>query len=164
MAGLELFQRMSVEQVAKWLELHPFEIVRILVADGSLPADLRLDAANVERVRSAGGLETWWEAPPSPASGESAMQTLVRSLLQKVLDKGYLASRTVRADNLFRGLDAEHQRGLRRAVNALIREGVFVSAMSATGLTLAIAGEREADVRLFASEGKGPVSHLWDQD
>jgi hypothetical protein len=164
MAGLELFQRMTVEQVAKWLELHPFEIVRILVADGSLPADLRLDASNVERVRAAGGLETWWEGPPPVAPGQNAAQATVRQLLLKVLDKQYVEPRTVRADNLFRGLDAEHQRGLRRAVNALIREGVLISSMSATGLTVAIAEARSADARQFAAEGTGPVSHLWDQD
>lgn len=164
MAGLELFQRMSVEQVAKWLELHPFEIVRILVADGSLPSDLRLDAANVERVRAAGGLETWWEGPPAPIGGQTAAQSIIRQLLLKVLDREYVEPRAVRADNLFRGLDAEHQRGLRRAVNALIREGVLVSSMSATGLTLAIAAARAADVRQFAAEGTGPVAHLWDQE
>jgi hypothetical protein len=164
MAGLELFQRMSVEQVAKWLELHPFEIVRILVADGSLPSDLRLDAANVERVRLAGGLETWWEGPPAGLQDPNPAQGLMRALLSRVIEKGYVEPKAVRADNLFRGLDAEHQRGLRRAVNALIREGVLVSSMSATGLTLAVASARLADVRQFAGEGKGPVAQLWDQD
>ena len=164
MAGLELFQRMSVEQVAKWLELHPFEIVRILVADGSLPSDLRLDAANVERIRAAGGLETWWEGPPAAVAGQTSAQTIIRLLLAKVLEKDYVEPRSVRADNLFRGLADEHQRGLRRAVNALIREGVLVSSMSATGLTLGIAAARLAEVRQFATSGAGPVAHLWDQE
>lgn len=164
MAGLELFQRMSVEQVAKWLELHPFEIIRVLVADGSLPSDLKLDASNVERIRLAGGLETWWEGAPEPTPGEAPTRGLVRGLLRKVLEKGYVEPRAVRADNLFRGLDSENQRALRRAVNALIREGVLSSSMSATGLTVAIAAAREADVRTFAVEGTGAVDHLWDQD
>ncbi len=164
MAGLELFQRMSVEQVAKGLELHPFEIIRILVADGSLSSDLRLDASSVERVRVAGGLETWWASNPSAAPGHDVTLALLRELLQKVLARGYVEPRGVRADNLFRGLDTEYQRGLRRAVNALIRGGVFMSSMSATGLTLSVAPAREADLRLFVVEGRGPVSHLWDQD
>lgn len=164
MAGLELFQRMSVEQVAKWLELHPFEIVRILVADGTLPSDLKLDANNVERVRVAGGLETWWDGPPAPSGAESPDRALVRAMLRRMLEKGNVEPKVVRADNLFRGLDIENQRILRRAVNALIREGVLASSMSAMGLTVAITAAREPDVRTFAVEGSGVVDRLWDQD
>ncbi len=164
MAGLELFQRMSVEQVAKWLELHPFEIVRILVADGTLPSDLKLDANNVERVRVAGGLETWWEGPPAPGAGEAPERALVRAMLRRMLEKGNVEPKVVRADNLFRGLDVENQRVLRRAVNALIREGVLASSMSAMGLTVAVSAGREPDVRAFAVEGAGVVDRLWDQD
>ncbi len=164
MAGLELFQRMSVEQVARWLELHPFEIVRILVADGSLPSDLKLDANCVERVRVAGGLETWWDGPPAPRGDEPPVRALVRALFARLLDRGYVEPKLVRADNLFRGLDAEHQRALRRSVNALIRGGVLTSAMSATGLTLSLAAGREADARTFADQGAGPIDRLWDQD
>jgi len=164
MAGLELFQRMSVEQVAKWLELHPFEIIRILVADGSLPSDLKLDAGNVERIRIAGGLETWWEGAPSTDEGEAPARALVRGLLKMVVEKGYVEPKSVRADNLFRGLDAESQRNLRRAVNALIREGVLASSMSATGLTVTIATGRDEEVRTFAAAGTGVVDRLWDQD
>ncbi len=164
MAGLELFQRMSVEQVAKWLELHPFEIIRVLVADGSLPSDLKLDAGAVERVRVAGGLETWWNGAPAPQGNESAARALVRGLLGLLVEKGYIEPKHVRADNLFRGLDADQQRVLRRSVNALIRGGVFTSAMSSTGLTVAVATSREADAKAFVTKGTGPIDRLWDQD
>ena len=164
MSGLELFQRMSIEQVARWLEVHPFEIVRILVADGSLPSDLRLDAANAERVRVAGGLETWWDGPPVASPGEHPERTLVRALLHQMVERGCVTPKFARADNLFRGLDADHQRVLRRAVNALIKNAVVHSAMSATGLTLALDATKLAQVRQFALEGQGPVGRLWDQD
>jgi hypothetical protein len=164
MAGLELFQRMSVEQVARWLELHPFEIVRILVADGSLPSDLKLDSANVERIRTAGGLETWWEGPPTPANGETAQHALVRAGVRELVQRGWVEPRHVRADNLFRGLEAEYQRVLRRAVNTMIREGFIVSSMSATGLTVAIAAARLTEARGFAEGAGGPIEKIWDQD
>ncbi|MSQ00599.1 MAG: hypothetical protein EXR71_01740 [Myxococcales bacterium] len=164
MAGLELFQRMSVEQVAKWLELHPFEIIRVLVADGTLPSDLRLDAAAVERVRVTGGLETWWNGAPTPQGNETLARALVRGLMGLLLEKGYVEPNHVRADNLFRGLDADQQRALRRSVNALIRGGVFTSAMSSTGLTVAVATSREADARSFSTKGAGSIDRLWDQD
>ncbi len=164
MSGLELFQRMTIEQVARWLELTPFEIVRILVADGSLPSDLRLDSANVERIRVAGGLETWWEGPPAPSPHEHAHKALVRALLNQVAQRGYVRPNFVRADNLFRGLDSEHQKVLRRAVNALIKEAVLHPQMSATGLTLALDESRLGQVRQFVSDGTGPLERAWDQD
>jgi CO/xanthine dehydrogenase Mo-binding subunit len=70
MSILDTHQLLGVADAARRLELHPFEVVRILVADGSLPSALRLDAATLARVRSAGGLETWWEAPATPEANE----------------------------------------------------------------------------------------------
>ena len=164
MAGLELFQRLSVDQVARWLEVHPFEIIRILVADGSLPSDLKLDSANVERIRLVGGLETWWEAPPTPMAGETQQRALVRTLCGEIIAHGGVEPTFVRADNLIRGLEAPHQAVLRRAVNALIKEGVMVSTTSTTGLMVAVAAGRAAEVRTFGEGGGGPVDRLWDQD
>lgn len=164
MPGVEMFQRITLEQAARWLELHPFDVVRILVADGSLPPDLRLEAAHVERIRGIGGLQTWWERPPAPESGESPERALVRALLRLMLEHGACEPEVTRADNLFRGLDAEHQQVLRRAVNALIREGCLVSTMTATGLSVAVRDAALADVRAFAEDGRGPVDRLWDQD
>lgn len=164
MAGLELFQRLSVEQVARWLELHPFEIIRILVADGSLTSDLKLDSNNVERIRLAGGLETWWEGPPTPQAGETLARALVRTLCAEVIAHGGVEPTYLRADNLFRGLEPQHQATLQRAVNALIKEGVLNCTMSATGKTISVVAARAADVRTFGEGGGGPVDRLWDQD
>ncbi len=164
MAGLELFQRMSLDQVAKWLELHPFEVVRILVADGTLPPDLRLDSADVERVRARGQLETWWEKPPTAEEGESPDRALVRALLRELVSRGLVEPQAARADNLFRGLDADQQRLLRRAVNALIKEGCLYSQMSALGLSVGVRLAAADSVRQFAESGGGPVERLWDQD
>lgn len=163
MAGLELFQRMSVEQVARWLELHPFEIIRLLVADGSLPSDLKLESTHVERIRLAGGLETWWEQPPVPSGGESQARALVRAMCTEMLNRKGVEPNYIRADNLFRGLDAANQLVLRGAVNALIKGGVFASSMSATGLTVSIVAAKAAEVRTFGDGGGGPIDRLWEQ-
>jgi hypothetical protein len=164
MAGLELFQRMTIDQVAKVLELHPFEVVRILVADGTLPSDLRLSEGDVERVRARGGLETWWEGPPPVAAGERAERTLVRALARQVVSRGWVEPKSTRADNLFRGLDSERQRVLRRSVNALIREGVLASHMTAMGLVVSARPASVEGLREFAERGTGAIDRLWDQD
>ncbi len=163
MAGLELFQRMSLQQVAKWLEVHPFEVVRLLALDGSLPADLTLDSRHVERVREAGGLEVWWDSLPSPVRGEVPARALVRAALARLLSTGCVEPTAVRWDNIFRGLDEDHQWMLRRSVTALVEAGVLVTAAAASGLTVSIAASRESDVRAFALEGSGVVDRLWDQ-
>lgn len=164
MAGLELFQRMTMDQVAKVLELHPFDVVRILVADGTLPSDLRLSETDVERVRARGGLETWWEGPPPVVAGERPERTLVRALVKQLLARGWVEPKSARADNLFRGLDTDRQRVLRRAVNALIREGVLASHMTSMGLVVSAKSSAVESLGEFAHRGTGSVDRLWDQD
>lgn len=163
MAGLELFQRMSLQQVAKWLDVHPFEVVRLLALDGSLPADLTLDSRHVERVREVGGLEVWWESLPTPIRGEVPARALVRAALARLLANGCVEPAAVRLDNIFRGLDEDNQWILRRSVTALVAAGVLVTTAAASGLTVSVAASRESDVRAFAIEGVGVVDRLWDQ-
>ncbi len=61
MAGLELFQPLSLVGAARFLEVHPFELVRILVACDALPADLTMSMDEVDAVRGLAGLERWWD-------------------------------------------------------------------------------------------------------
>lgn len=156
-AAVDTLRRLSVAQVARMLEIHPFDVVRILTVDQSLPADLRLDASLVERVRQRGGLETWWKASPVIPAGEIPARVLGRLMVRQLLDRDLVHPRSTRADNLFRGLDPEAQVVLRRAVNALIREQFLTSHMAAEGLRVALHPTAAAQLR--ASAG-GPLPSL----
>lgn len=127
-----LLRKLRVDQAARWLEIHPFEVVRTLVLADALPSDLRLDAADVEAVRQRGGLETWWEDGadlPNPALLEALLNQLQARLANTA---------GTRSDNLFRGLDPARQVFLRRAVNQLVRTGYLDILMTARGLSVTL--------------------------
>lgn len=157
MSAVDLLRRHTVDRAAQALELHPFDVVRILVADDALPPDLRLDASHLERVRQRGGLEQWWVSPPPPPPGEGRAQALVRAMLERMIERAVVEPRRTRADNLFRGLDPEGQVVLRRAVNILIRDQLFTSHMATEGLMVALTPEAADRVRAAAG---GPLSLL----
>ncbi|MFZ5476494.1 MAG: hypothetical protein ACOZNI_06915 [Myxococcota bacterium] len=156
--SIRLLRRMTVDEVARWLELHPFEVVRILACAGQLPEDLRLEAEDVENVRRLGGLETWWDEAPAPERGESPARALLRALVQKLLAQDLVEPRATRADNLFRGLAPEAQVALRKAVNLLIRERYLVSRMMPSGLAISVRTGAVEDLRAYASHGTGPLA------
>lgn len=155
MSALDLLRRLTVHQAAQVLDLHPFEVVRLLVAADALPGDLRLDASHLDRVRQRGGLEQWWDAAPPPGPGRP--QALVRAMLERLVEREIIEPRRTRADNLFRGLDPEGRAVLRRAVNILIRDQLFTSHMATEGLMVAL--HPDAADRVRAAAG-GPLSLL----
>jgi len=107
MTGVDAFRKMTVGQVARWLELHPFDVVRLLAAEGVFPRDLQLDTSHVEAVRRRGGLETWWEGRPAEVPGEAYPRTLGKALVRQLLDRGVVEPTATRDDNLFRGLASD---------------------------------------------------------
>lgn len=135
--NLALLRKLRVDQVARWLEIHPFEVVRVLVSADCLPADLRLDATDVERVRELARLETWWDGAGVPLSDSELVVELGKHLLVRLPE----ASCRTRADNIFRGLDGHRQIFLRRVVNRLARMGYLDIVMTASGLTVSLRAE-----------------------
>lgn len=129
-----LLRKLRVDQVARWLEIHPFEVLRTLVRAGSLPDDLRLDTQDVERVRELAKLETWWDGAGVPLSDPELVAALVEHLLRRLPD----SETSTRSDNLFRGLDGHRQIFLRRAVNQFVRMGYLDIVMTASGLSVTL--------------------------
>lgn len=156
----DLLMRPGVDQAARWLELHPFEVVRILAVAGELPADLRVDGTLARRVAELGGIETWWTEAPTPEPGERLAVALLRALCGHLLARAVVHPTWTRADNLFRGLDADAQPLLRRAVNVLIREGWLGARMAASGLVVTVPLDRVDAVRAFATSNEGPLAGL----
>lgn len=135
-----LLQKLRIDQAARWLEIHPFEVLRVLVAADRLPADLRLDANDVERIRELAKLETWWDGTGIPLSDPELVSALATQLLTRLPGA---ADRT-RADNIFRGLDGHRQIFLRRVVNQLARIGYLDIVMTASGLSVSLRTEHRA--------------------
>ncbi len=134
MAGIEMFQKLTLQDLSRWLELHPYEVVRVLVAGEALPDDLRFTREDVDRVRAMGGIELWWSDPPA-AGGAEAEAALLAGLAGQLLAREVFGrERATRFDNLLRGLDPEQQRAMRRAVQRLLKAGHLATRSSPTGL------------------------------
>jgi len=132
--GLDLFEKLSMVEVARVLDLHPFELARLLGAGPALPRVLSFEETDIERLRQLAGVENWWDGGALPEQDESHQRSLVRSLAHKIVEQGLPGGAATRADNLFRGLEGDDRSFVRRVVNQLIRERLATSSSSARGL------------------------------
>lgn len=140
MADLDLFEQLTLSQIARWLDLHPFDVARVLGHSGALPTRMAFDEGEVDRIRSLAGVETWWDGGQLPIQDDNRGRALVRSLAYKLLNRS--EGRSTRGDNLSRGLDGDELALARRAVNQLIREGVLRSVPTPRGLEVEVATEK----------------------
>ena len=134
MAQMDLFEKLTLTQVARWLDLHPFELARTLGTEGRNSSELRFTEGEVDEIRDLAGVETWWRGE-LPVNDAVRGRALVRSLAHLIV--GHAADQAdwvTRADNLYRGLEPADQWVVRRAINQLIRDGVLVSVSRAVGL------------------------------
>ena len=145
-SSIALLRKLRVDQVARWLDIHPFEVIRTLVHAEALPADLRLDAQDVERVRVSGGIESLWEGVVVPESDAALLGQLLHMLCDRLAQPG---ASPARCDNLFRGLERNRRHFLRRAVNEIVRMGYLELVMTTRGLSVKLtAGGPPALARL----------------
>lgn len=148
-------ETLTINSAAELLEVHPFELVRLLVAGPGFPADLRLTSDHLEQAVRVGGLEAWWQEPGAVRPTANDLQPLAHALLER----GVSEPRWTRADNLYRGLDADAERAVRRAVNEWIRSGIMGSRMSSRGLEVTLRAGRERDLMRLGGgkSGRGPA-------
>lgn len=151
MAELDLFEKLTLAQIGRWLDVHPFDIVRVLGAEGRLPEQLAFDDAEVDEIKALTGVETWWDGGSLPVADDNRRRALVRALAHKLLERA--DGQLTRADNLTRGLEGEDQATVRRAVNQLIREGELVGQPTSRGLEVCVNPDRRGILQSI-SEGR----------
>ena len=163
MSTLDLFEKIRVSQIASSLDLHPFEVARLLGQVGGLPRTLAFEEADIDRVRELAGVETWWGSNAPKIEDDVPGRALVRIAAQMLLDREVVGEQTTRADNLFRGLEPADQFVVRRAVNHLIREEVIKSIPTSQGLHLQVDEDQVGVLRGIADGSKIPSSleELW---
>lgn len=158
---LALLRKLHVDQVARWLEIHPYEVIRALVQQEALPVDLRLETQHVEQVRKFLGLETWWDGADVPKHDGELIAALIQRLTSRLAvigdpqDAGPPRPLSTRSDNLFRGLDPDKQLFLRRAVNHLVRMGYLDIVMTAAGLSVTLRPDSRGELRLLVPDSSG---------
>lgn len=161
MAEVDLFEKLTLSQIARWLDIHPFEIARVLGHEGGLPAQLHFDESEVDRVRTLTCVETWWDGGPLPVNDANRRRALIRSLAWKLLRLP--EGGTARADNLARGLEGDELVLMRRAVNQLIRDGALQGISTARGLEVGVATSHRAMLQSVADGRDIPetLEALW---
>jgi hypothetical protein len=163
MSGVDLFEKLTLSQVARWLDLHPLELARVLGSeDGGLPGDLRFVDGDVDRLRDLAGVETWWTGDlpvPDSVRGRALVRSLAHHLATRVDGPGWCT----RADNLYRGLEPADQWVVRRAINVLIVEAILVSTSRASGLHVGVGEDGRDRLRSIADGTDVPESMeaLW---
>lgn len=163
MSGADLFEKLTMGQVARWLDLHPVELARILgTEDGGLPRDLRFVEGDVDRLRDLAGVETWWHGE-LPVGDSVRGRALVRSLAHHLASRASDPAWFTRADNLFRGLEPADQWVVRRAVNHLIVESILVSVSRSSGLHVQLGDGGRQRLQAIADGSGLPASMeaLW---
>ena len=160
---LEAMRPWTIARTAQALELHPFEVVRILASSGALPAQLRLEPDDVGRVLELGRLETWWEGSPKFGPEDVEGHAVTRALARQLLARGVIEPVWTRADNLFRGLETRAQRIVRRAVNTWIRVGAMGSRMSARGLEVSVRPAAVDEFSALGERGTGAYARLMEE-
>ena len=164
MASLDMFRGQSMVQVARLLQLKPFDIARILGESDGLPEVMTFNEALIEQIRGRAGVETWWsEDVPLQIEDDNQSRALVRALAQKILDHEKEYSDSTRADNLFRGLKGADQLLIRRTVNQLIREGLLLSIPTGSGLHVRVDAVQIDTLERIASGSEIPdsIEALW---
>lgn len=131
----------GLADTARELGCEPFDVIQLAIAarGGALGAQPLLFGRNeVERMRSLGGIEgPWWAEVQLPAD-PSADRARVRAALQQLQMRGYLGDKQTRVDNVWRGLGAEQRDLLRRALAALVADGLLLTRGTPTGIQVSI--------------------------
>ena len=157
MAEVDLFEKLTLSQIARWLDIHPFDIARVLGNEGQLPTKLSFDESEVDHIRALAHVETWWDGGSLPITDDNRRRALIRSLAWKLAARP--DGESSRADSLARGLDGEELSLVRRTVNRFIQDGLLSSCSTVRGLEVSVIPSQRATLQAMA-EGRELSKHL----
>ena len=161
--ALDALSRLSLTEVSQQLAIHPFDLIRILVADKRLPETLRFEPSEVEDIRTAGALETWWDESTRRTEDEVSERGLLRDLCAQFVERSTVGMNSTRLDNVLRGLETEEQIVVRVLVQHLVNLGHLTTRNTARGLHVSVVEGREYAVADIAEGGDIPseLAEVW---
>ena len=167
MTNLDLFRKKTLTDLAKSLDLTPFDLARHYGSNEGLPLDLLFDKGEQDQLRVDLNLEDWWSVTGPCVeilnNAEFVDISMVRTRLRQV--SAMLLRRpseTHRSDNLLRGfseetseLSVQEEKSLITVLlNLLIRSGAIQSVSMASGLGLLV---KDSSLLESISQGKWPA-------
>lgn len=161
--SLSKLERLSLADVAHELAIHPFDLIRILVAERCMTDTLRFDRSQVDVIRRAGGIETWWNETSKRTDDEVMARGLLRDVCSQLVERGVVGDNATRLDNVLRGLETPEQHIVRTLIQVLVQMGMLGSRSSARGLYVSIVEGREYAIADLAEGGDVPeeIAELW---
>ena len=163
MSKLAAFRKMTLGEVSRELAIHPFDLIRVLVAHDRLPPCLTFTPEQVVEIRRVGGIETWWTPKTERPSDDIPQRGLLRALCGQLVARGCIGDNATRLDNLLRGLDTQEQLTLRSLVQALMHAGLLASRNTPSGLQVSVVEGREYTITDIAEGGSAPdqATAIW---
>lgn len=154
----------NIVDVARALQVSPFEVIRLVVVSGSELPELQLTHEQVTRITAMGGIEHWWSDERPIGDDDNPSRRLLRSAMQLLLDRELLGGHTARVDNLWRGLEEDEAETLRQGLAIWLQEGWAILSSSPQGAQVSIAEDQVDTVRAFAGSGAAPgvLSAIWE--
>ena len=159
MATFDPFQKLRVVDIARQLGIHPFDVVRILTVKDVFHPSLRFEAADLEKVRSYGGVETWWGPDRKVEDDPIRARGILRSIVRELVCRRLIGDRTTRSDNIYRGMDPEDESIARKALNHLLQEHLLRTLSTPMGNHVSIVPE-QVPVMESLAEGRAMPAGL----
>jgi len=159
---ISVFQKKTLLEVAKELEVNPVYIARYFGFDKGLPMDLRFSEDDVVAIKNGMGLTVWWREHQFYVNDDNPSRRLVRELAYRILKTDF-SKRPERADNLVRGLQSADFNLLRSSVNEFIRRGILQSGSLNHGIAIKLVDSKKGVLQQIV-EGKSipsSIERLW---
>ena len=132
----ELFYRKSLSDIAAQLDVHPFDIARMMgLRETGLPTELSFEAKDTKDIASELRLEVWW-AEPIQIEDDNHHRRLIREFARKLLTADL--SQPTRADNMYRGLEGNDFAFIRSVLNTFITLNIVQSVQTLTGIDICL--------------------------
>lgn len=145
------------------LTVHPFEIVRLMVLSGASVDTLTTTSESLERLRTFGQMETWWEGMDALPEDDNERRRIVRGMLDAMVQRDLVGDKTTRLDNLWRGLPSEAREVAEHALMVLHELGHVTSMAASSGPRVAIHPDGLQAVKDIIARGNAPadLTALW---
>lgn len=163
MTIMEQFQKLGVADIARRLEIHPFDVVRILVYNNVVRPSWRFDESDLNDIRKLGGIETWWTQECALDQDTIRARGILRSIIRELTARKHVGTSATRVDNVFRGLEPEDEILARKALNLLIQEQIVKSTPTAIGTFVSLNPEKAEVVEaiLGGQDMPAALAALW---
>lgn len=155
----------DLHATARALQVHPFEVLRLQVVSGAPLERLAFDDDALSTLREYGGLETWWEGSDGLPEDDNQRRSVVRGMLDAMVQRECIGGQTTRLDNLWRGLPAEHTEAAEQALMVLHELGMVTSVATPAGMQVAIHPDAVSTVKDVVARGNAPdaLAAVWSE-